>query len=91
MPTTVMLDKAGRVVIPKPMRDEMHLDAGDELELLFEGESLTLRPVREATRLRKKQGIWVFGGTERITAEETDSVLRGVRDQRDRNNRGDNR
>ena len=91
MTATITLDKAGRVVIPKPMRDEMHLDAGDELELLFEGESLTLRPVRVATRLRKKQGIWVFGGTGRITAEETESVLRGVREQRDRDNRGDSR
>jgi AbrB family looped-hinge helix DNA binding protein len=89
MTTTVTLDKAGRVVIPKPVRDQMHLDAGDELELSFEGESMTLRPVRVPTRLRKKHGIWVFGGTERITAEETDSVLRGVRGQRDRQNRGD--
>jgi len=91
MSTTVTLDKAGRVVIPKPVRDKMHLDAGDELEILFEGESLTLRPVRVAARLRNKHGIWVFGGTGRITAEETDSVLRGVREQRDRNNRGDSR
>ena len=89
MTTTVTLDKAGRVVIPKPVRDEMHLDAGDELELLLEGESLTLRPVRVPTRLRKKDGIWVFGGTGRITAEETDSVLRGVREQRNKQNRGD--
>lgn len=89
MTTTVTLDKAGRVVIPKPVRDEMHLDAGDELELLFEGESLTLRPVRVLPRLRKKHGIWVFGGTGRITPAETDSVVRGVREQRDRQNRGD--
>ena len=91
MTATVTLDKAGRVVIPKPMRDEMHLDAGDELELLFEGESLTLRPVRVAGRLRNKSGIWVFGGTQRITAEETRAVLCGGRDQRDRHNRGDSR
>ncbi|MFN0103984.1 MAG: AbrB/MazE/SpoVT family DNA-binding domain-containing protein [Bryobacteraceae bacterium] len=91
MSTTVTLDKAGRVVIPKALRDEIHLDAGDELELLAEGETLTLRPVRAATRLRKKQGIWVFGGGERVTAAETDAVLRSIREQRDRRNRGDDR
>ena len=91
MTTTVTLDKSGRLVIPKSVRDELQLDAGDELELSSEGESLTLRPMRVATRLRKKQGIWVFGGTERITAEETDAVLRGVREERDRQNRGDSR
>ena len=85
------MDKAGRVVIPKPFRDEMRLDPGDELEVLLEGESLTLRPVRVPARLRNKQGLWVFGGTGRITAEETGSVLRGVREQRDWYNRGDSR
>lgn len=91
MTTTITLDKAGRVVIPKLVRDELHLDAGDELELMSEGESLTLRPMRAATRLRKKQGVWVFGGTEPITAGETEAVLRGVREERDRVNRGESR
>ncbi len=38
MNTTVTLDKAGRVLIPKSLRDEMHLEAGDTLELESEGE-----------------------------------------------------
>jgi AbrB family looped-hinge helix DNA binding protein len=83
----VTLDKAGRVVIPKSVRDELHLEAGDTLEHLLQGESLTLRPLLATTRLRKKQGILVFGGTEPMTAEETDAVFRSVREQRDRNNR----
>jgi AbrB family looped-hinge helix DNA binding protein len=33
MTTPVTLDKAGRVVLPKPVRDEMQLCAGDSLEL----------------------------------------------------------
>ena len=91
MTATLTLDKAGRVVIPKSLRDELHLDAGDELELSAEGDCLTLRPVRVAARLKKKHGIWVFGGTDRITAAETDAVLGGIREQRDRDNRGGSR
>ena len=91
MSVTVSLDKAGRIVIPKPLRDELHLGPGDELEVTPEGDSLTLRPVRATSRLRKKHGIWVFGGTGRITTDETNAVLRGIREQRERQAGGDDR
>ena len=48
MNTIVTLDKAGRVVIPKTLRDELHLEGGDTLELESEGDRMTLRPVRAA-------------------------------------------
>ena len=88
MNTTVTLDKAGRVVIPKTLRDELHLEAGDRMELESAGESVTLRPVRSASPLRKEQGVWVFRGNKRLAAAATDKVLRGMRDQRDVNSRG---
>ncbi len=46
MNSTVTLDKAGRVVIPKIVREELHLEPGDALHLECEGERVTLRPVR---------------------------------------------
>lgn len=88
MTTTVTLDKAGRVVIPKTLRNELHLEPGDSLELESEGERVTLRPVRSASPLRKEHGVWVFRGTKKLSAAVTDKALRDVRDQRDRNNRG---
>ena len=48
MTTILTLDKAGRVVLPKPLRDELELAAGDTLELESRGEQITLRPVRGA-------------------------------------------
>jgi len=89
MNTTVTLDKAGRVVIPKTLRDELHLEAGDSLELVSEGDRMTLRPVRTGSALRKEHGVWVFrrDGTT-ISAETTTQVLESVRNARDRVNRG---
>jgi AbrB family looped-hinge helix DNA binding protein len=89
--TTVTLDKAGRVVIPKTLRDELHLESGDTLELGCEGETVTLRPMRSSSPLRKERGVWVFRTGERLPAAAADAVLREIRGQRDRDNRGDAR
>jgi AbrB family looped-hinge helix DNA binding protein len=58
----ITLDRAGRVVLPKPVRDKMRLTPGSTLELQSEGEHITLRPVRPQAALRKEFGIWVFQG-----------------------------
>jgi AbrB family looped-hinge helix DNA binding protein len=55
MNVTITLDKAGRVVIPKTLRDELHLEPGDALELETEGDRVTLRapyrnPPQKGTR-----------------------------------------
>ncbi len=87
MHATVTLDKAGRVVIPKTLRDELHLEPGDSLALESEGESVTLRPVRSASPLRKERGVWVFHGGRKLSAAVTDKALSDIRAKRDRDNR----
>jgi AbrB family looped-hinge helix DNA binding protein len=57
MAITTTIDKAGRVVIPKSVRDELHLEPGAAVEIATDGEQVTMRPVRETSRLRKKQGV----------------------------------
>ena len=54
------IDKAGRLVIPKALRDELHLAAGDSLQLESSGDVITLRPIQETAPLRKEQGFWVY-------------------------------
>jgi AbrB family looped-hinge helix DNA binding protein len=65
MNSKVALDKAGRIVLPKGLRDKLRLEAGDEL--LVEGgeENITLRPVRAAATLKKELGVWVYHGESR--------------------------
>jgi len=83
MTTTLTLDKAGRVVLPKPLRDEMQLRAGDSLELESSEDRIVLRPRRGGTGLHKKQGIWVFSTGEPISAKATDETLRQLRRERE--------
>jgi AbrB family looped-hinge helix DNA binding protein len=83
MTTTLTLDKAGRVVLPKPVRDEMQLRPGDSLELESTEDRIVLRPRRGGSGLHKKQGIWVFSTGEPISAKATDETLRQMRRERE--------
>jgi AbrB family looped-hinge helix DNA binding protein len=85
----LILDKAGRIVIPKPLRDALNLAPGDALELERAGEEITLRPVRGSGPLTKEQGVWVFRTGQPLTAAATDEVLQRIREERHRANRGD--
>jgi AbrB family looped-hinge helix DNA binding protein len=62
MTTKLTLDRAGRVLIPKTLRQELHLGPGDSLQLKSEGEEITLRPVRPRALIKKEQGVWVYQG-----------------------------
>jgi AbrB family looped-hinge helix DNA binding protein len=89
MNTTVTIDKAGRVVIPKEIRDELRLDPGDSLALESKGEHVTLRPVHTSTPLQKERGVWVFRGDKPLSLDETNQMVRETREQRDSQNRGE--
>ena len=70
----IPIDKAGRVVIPKEIRDEYNLQAGDALEISSDGQTITLKPRRASAPLRKERGIWVYQGTD-LTAAETEALV----------------
>ena len=83
MATRLTLDKAGRVVLPKPLRDQLQLAPGDTLQLETDGDHITLRPVRPKVMLKKELGVWVFQG------DSTDVSLPGlIDDQREKRLRG---
>jgi AbrB family looped-hinge helix DNA binding protein len=89
METRLVMDKAGRVVIPKSLRKELHLEPGDELELESSGEKIILRPVRGIGPLAKEQGVWVFRTGKPMPASTTDDLLQQIREERDLANLGD--
>lgn len=88
MHTRILIDKAGRIVIPKPLREELKLEAGDALELESAGERILLRPVRGSGPLTKEHGVWVFRTGQPMPASMSDDVLHRIREERDQANLG---
>jgi AbrB family looped-hinge helix DNA binding protein len=84
MTITLTIDKAGRVIIPKPLRDSLHLDAGDSLTLSRVGEEIILRPVHEKAQLRKERGVWVFQSGQSAKNSSIPEMIDHVRDERSR-------
>ena len=54
------IDKAGRVVVPKKLREALHLAPGTRLSLRLEGESLVIQPESKPRGLYMKKGTLVY-------------------------------
>jgi AbrB family looped-hinge helix DNA binding protein len=82
MDATVTIDKAGRIIIPKKVRDELRLEPGDSLTLESRGEQVILRPLDSNVSLQKERGIWTFRGKEPLSLEEANQIVRATREPR---------
>ena len=83
MNVTVEIDKSGRFVVPKHLRDSMRLVPGTRLLLHVEGETLVIRPEAAASGLYKKQGLWVHHGVSSLTREQVRDLMESGRDERE--------
>jgi AbrB family looped-hinge helix DNA binding protein len=68
MHAKVTLDKAGRLVLPKPIRDALRIVPGDTLEIECDDDRLVISPVRLRPGLQREQGIWVYRSGSPTTA-----------------------
>jgi len=82
MDANITVDKAGRVVLPKAVRDELELAPGDSLQLESTRDEIVLRPVRGNVGMRQKEGIWVFRTDEPISTETVNETIRQLREER---------
>lgn len=71
----VTIDKAGRLVIPKALRDEVGLTAG-EIEIFREGAGIRLEPVPGAG-IKERGGRLVIPS---VGIEVNDQTVRDLRD-----------
>ncbi|MDQ6665557.1 MAG: AbrB/MazE/SpoVT family DNA-binding domain-containing protein [Acidobacteriota bacterium] len=88
MSSHLIIDKAGRIVIPKSVREKLHLERGDSLEIETAGEQITLRPVRGTGPLTTEYGVWVFRTGQPLAASATEEMLDRIREERDLTNLG---
>ncbi len=58
MNTTLTIDKAGRVVLPKPVRDALQISPGDSLELESSEDHIILRPAKgKGAHVQEARGV----------------------------------
>jgi AbrB family looped-hinge helix DNA binding protein len=83
MVTTI--DAAGRLVIPRTLRDRAGLKAGMELSLEYRDGRIEVEPVRRHARMVRRGSRYVLSappGTPPLTQEQANRILEEVRDER---------
>ncbi len=73
------LDKFGRIVIPKQVRDDLGLSPGSVLEIGERAGEIVLKPLIESQALLLDDGILVFTGE---MEGDIETALRRDRDER---------
>jgi AbrB family looped-hinge helix DNA binding protein len=79
--TIIPIDRAGRLVVPKSLRDELHLVEGTRLTAEARDGALVLRVVDAAPALVKEDGWWVYRPTVSDEAALRDAVNAHRRDR----------
>jgi AbrB family looped-hinge helix DNA binding protein len=80
----VPIDQAGRIVLPKDVREELAIQPGDTLKVSIHGSSVTLTPNHAAVGLVRKGKALVFSsaGGDTLSQQTVNRVLDDTRDER---------
>jgi AbrB family looped-hinge helix DNA binding protein len=91
MNTKVQIDPAGRVVLPKKIRERFRLHGGDTLMLEVKGDAIELRPKKPTAQLRQVNGVLVLASEMSLPAERDlvaesreeriDEIVRGATEE----------
>ena len=78
----VPIDKAGRVVLPKSVRDELAMNPGDLLRVSIHGNEVTLSPKKHTAGFVRRGQALVFsnGSGELLNRETVDAILAQARE-----------
>ena len=74
-----ILDKFGRIVIPKKIRDDFSLTPGSTIRIEEGKNEIVLKPVEGEPSLTEKDGVLVFTGK---ILEDIDKKIKDIRDER---------
>ena len=58
-----ILDRFGRIVLPKKIREDFNLKAGTQIQIEENEKSIILTPIHGEPNLHMKDGVLVFSGT----------------------------
>jgi AbrB family looped-hinge helix DNA binding protein len=77
----VTIDAAGRIVVPKPLRDRLRLREGSTLEIEENASSFLLRPVTQSPVIELRDGLLVYVG-EVPRSVRQDKLVEDLREER---------
>ena len=63
------IDKTGRLVLPKAVRQQLGITPETPLELVPSAGGILLRPVAERPSMQQVGGLWVHQGTSSASAD----------------------
>ena len=77
------IDKAGRIVLPKDIREELAIKPGDVFKVSVDGPAVTLTPEKATAGFVKCGKALVFSAVpaKTLTQEAVATVLEGGRDE----------
>jgi AbrB family looped-hinge helix DNA binding protein len=89
MSTIVEIDKAGRIVVPKKLRDALHLAPGTQLKLERSGDGLVLRPNSTQAQLVIENGVPLIyaagqANVSVLTVDMVNALIEAGRQERER-------
>lgn len=81
----VPIDQAGRIVLPKNVREDLAINPGDTFTVSIEGLSVRLTVNKESTGFVRKGKALVFStpGQESLSEESVRQILESGRAERD--------
>jgi AbrB family looped-hinge helix DNA binding protein len=74
-------DKAGRIVVPKPLRERLGFKPDTALEAVEQPEGVLLKRVQQRPSMVKVDGLWVHQGSAEPGAN-WDRMLEDMREER---------
>ena len=79
MKRVLIVDRAGRVVLPKQLREQFNLQPGSQLEIALGPDHVKLKPAETAMMLRRKNKLWVHHGRAQTSLDRAVTNLREER------------
>jgi AbrB family looped-hinge helix DNA binding protein len=75
------IDKAGRIVVPKPLRERLGFKPNTKLEAIEQPDGVLLKRVEQRPSMVKVDGLWVHQGSAE-PGTNWEHILEDVREER---------
>lgn len=75
------IDKAGRIVVPKPLRERLGFQPDAQLQAIEQPDGVLLKRVEQRASMAKVDGLWVHQGSADLGGN-WERIIDDVRDER---------